>query len=107
MTKKTEYPHAVRYVNFLLYSLSKGDGTPMVLRKFDSLPKIAGADKGMEVPPLDHVINRLKFVAGLNPEPYAEPTRGTVSLTVGGKDCAVECLFDDCADCLCTLKMKG
>ena len=107
MTNRTEYPHAVRYVNFLLYSLSKGAGTPMVLRKSESLPKIAGADKDLEVPPPDHVINRLKFVAGLNPEPYAEPTRGTVSLTIGGKDCAVECLFDDSADCLCTLKMKG
>ena len=106
MPKKTEYPHAVRYVNFLLFSLTKGDGTSRAIRKSEPVPKIAGADKNLEVPPLDHVVNRLKFVAGLNPEPYAEPVHGTVSLTIGGRNCAVECLFDDRADCLCTLKMK-
>ncbi len=84
MTKKTEYPHAIRYVNFLLYSLSKGDGTPMVLRKSESVSKIAGADKDLEVPPLDHVINRLKFVAGLNghsvPDHWREGLRRRVSV---------------------------
>lgn len=83
---------AVRYVNALL-SHTAEKRAEMTLRGPDTLPTLVGANE--EVPTFSVVVNRLKFLSGLDPVNYPRPVRGSFRHVMRGRAWQIMTEFND------------
>ena len=84
-------PPVVVYVKALLLDVIIHQKT-IVIRTSEPLPVLAGAPPP---PGVEQVINRLKFLAGLNPVPYPHPVTKSFTFDQSGHEREVTAVFND------------
>ena len=91
MVTSAESP-AVRYVNALLADLAEKQ-TEATLCESENLPAVRG-NVG-DPPPFNQVVNRLKFLSGLDPITYSRPVSGSFRHAVRSRAWQVVTSFED------------
>ena len=96
---------AVRYVDALLSDLSERQ-SGVTLQASERLPTVQGITD--DPPPFNQAVNRLKFLAGMNPIAYPKPTTGRFTWALRGQRYQVTAEFDDrCQAPHCRVSVRG
>jgi hypothetical protein len=101
-----------RYVNLLLYQMFREGAKTRVLRRSEPLPALTVESETITAPPLEDVLDRLKFMTGLDPRTRRTPIESTIRLTFGGTEPSagvphnVVCQFDDKSDTCCQIRLE-
>jgi hypothetical protein len=103
---------ASRYVHAMLFQMfERGPKTRMLWRS-QSLPTLTLGAETVETPPLEDVLDRLKFMCRLDPRTCRTPPEGTIHITFKGKGSPAEephqvlCQFDDKSDPCCQIRLE-
>jgi hypothetical protein len=83
---------AVRYVDALLSDLAERQ-SKVTLQASERLPAVDGMTD--DPPSFNQAVNRLKFLAGLNPIAHPKPISGRFTWTLRGRRYEVTAEFDD------------
>jgi hypothetical protein len=102
-------PPATRYVMQLLESMLDERREGVTLRQSEALPSVrghAGADSAT-MPQFSEVVNRLKFLARLNPVTYPDGTEAEFSCELRSRPSTVHlCFHDSGSDPACTIRVR-
>jgi len=83
-----------------------------VLRRSESLPVLTIGSQTITAPPLEDVLDRLKFMCRLDPRPRGTLIEGTTHITFKdgelstGVPYRVSCQFDDKSDTCCQIHLE-
>ena len=99
-------PTAIRYVNAILYNMFQEKIRAKVLKRSEPLPLLSARGEKFKAPAFHGLIDRLKFMSGLNPVTYPAPVSGTTTLIISHVQCEVCCRFDDDSDECCRMELK-
>ncbi len=101
-----------RYVNVMLYQMFATGPKARVLRRSEALPTLTIGSETITAPPLEEVLDRLKFMCGLDPRARHIPVEGTAHITFKEKGTSTEapykavCQFDDKSDTCCQIRLE-
>ncbi len=101
-----------RYVNLMLVQMFKEGIQTRILRRSEPLPTLTIGSEAITAPPLGDVLDRLKFMSGLNLRTRRTPLESTIRIMFkdGGLSAAmphkVVCQFDDKSDACCQIRVE-
>lgn len=99
VTRDHDPPPVVRYVDVMLYNMTKRGPRTLTLRSSQPLPGMEEREARAD-PPFGfvNVLNRLKVIANLTPQRYSEPVAGTIDMRISGKPWSFDVAFDETQD---------